>query len=551
MRSKSDWANRPKALASLAGSILLAGWVVSPVQAQTPLPQNLQLPIPSWPLNDSQSNVVAGCIRLDGRCLFQVAAPKSELPARIQDIQQRLENISNQYMQDDAAKLQVEIAKQNNLPVIVVNDQPVLTVTQPDANLQGADLDTRAQKVRESLQEGLIRAKQEREPQFITRSSAIAGSLILGMVVASWSLERWRKRSQIRLAASASPPTGHPVTTQLTQQQKGNLQEVQRRLYQLAQGGIWGGGGLIILGLFPYTRIVQVLALSALQVPLLVGIVGLGTYVVIRLSYVLTDRFAAALASSYLLTPEASRRVQLRVSTISAVTKSITTLGCIGIGILVALTALGVNIAPLLAGAGLVGVAVSLASQNLIKDAINGFLIIVEDQYAVGDVIAVGDVGGLVEYINLRITQVRDAEGRLITIPNSEIKIVANLSSNWSRADLNIPVAYDTNVDQALKLIDDVAQQMSRDPIWLQQILEAPQVLGVDNFGERGVIIRVWIKTQPLKQWDVAREFRRRLKVAFDEAGVPIPLPQQEIWFNQSLPAKAQMDGHESKMLIR
>ncbi|MBD1934069.1 MULTISPECIES: mechanosensitive ion channel family protein [Cyanophyceae] len=551
MRSKSDWAIRPKALASLAGSILLAGWVVSPVQAQTPLPQNLQLPIPSLPLNDSQSNVVAGCIRLDGRCLFQVAAPKSELPARIQDIQQRLENISNQYLQDDAAKLQVEIAKQNNLPVIVVNDQPVLTVTQPDANLQGADLDTRAQKVRESLQEGLIRAKQEREPQFITRSSAIAGSLILGMVVASWSLERWRKRSQIRLAASASPPTGHPVTTQLTQQQKGNLQEVQRRLYQLAQGGIWGGGGLIILGLFPYTRIVQVLALSALQVPLLVGIVGLGTYVVIRLSYVLTDRFAAALANSYLLTPEASRRVQLRVSTISAVTKSITTLGCIGIGILVALTTLGVNIAPLLAGAGLVGVAVSLASQNLIKDAINGFLIIVEDQYAVGDVIAVGDVGGLVEYINLRITQVRDAEGRLITIPNSEIKIVANLSSNWSRADLNIPVAYDTDVDQALKLIDDIAQQMSRDPIWLQQILEAPQVLGVDNFGERGVIIRVWIKTQPLKQWDVAREFRRRLKVAFDEAGVPIPLPQQEIWFNQSLPVKAQMDGHESKILIR
>lgn len=551
MRSKSDWAIRPKALASLAGSILLAGWVVSPVQAQTPLPQNLQLPIPSLPLNDSQSNVVAGCIRLDGRCLFQVAAPKSELPARIQDIQQRLENISNKYLQDDAAKLQVEITKQNNLPVIVVNDQPVLTVTQPDANLQGVDLDTRAQKLRESLQEGLVRAKKEREPQFITRSSAIAGSLILGMVVASWSLGRWRKRSQIRLAASASPPTAHPVTTQLTQQQKGNLQEVQRRLYQLAQCGIWGGGGLIILGLFPYTRIVQVLALSALQVPLLVGIVGLGTYLVIRLSYVLNDRFAAALASSYLLTPEASRRVQLRVSTISAVTKSITTLGCIGIGILVALTALGVNIAPLLAGAGLVGVAVSLASQNLIKDAINGFLIIVEDQYAVGDVIAVGDVGGLVEYINLRITQVRDAEGRLITIPNSEIKIVANLSSNWSRADLNIPVAYDTDVDQALKLIDDIAQQMSRDPIWLQQILEAPQVLGVDNFGERGVIIRVWIKTQPLKQWDVAREFRRRLKVAFDEAGVPIPLPQQEIWFNQSLPAKAQMDGHESKMLIR
>jgi small conductance mechanosensitive channel len=117
------------------------------------------------------------------------------------------------------------------------------------------------------------------------------------------------------------------------------------------------------------------------------------------------------------------------------------------------------------------------------------FFIILEDQYAIGDVIAVDKVSGFVETMNLRITQLRDSEGRLITIPNSEIKIVANLSSNWSRADLSIPVAYHTDVDKALEVIDTVAQEMSQDDLWREEILDKPEVLGVDDFGSRGVII--------------------------------------------------------------
>jgi small conductance mechanosensitive channel len=149
-----------------------------------------------------------------------------------------------------------------------------------------------------------------------------------------------------------------------------------------------------------------------------------------------------------------------------------------------------------------------------------------------GDVITVGNVGGLVENLNLRMTQIRDAEGRLITIPNSEIKVVANLSSRWSRADLIIPVSYQTDIDEALKLIENVAIQMNQEPQWKRQIIETPSILGIDNFGDRGMMIRVWIKTQPLKQWDVAREYRRRLKIAFDEVGINIPVPQQSIWVN-------------------
>jgi small conductance mechanosensitive channel len=175
------------------------------------------------------------------------------------------------------------------------------------------------------------------------------------------------------------------------------------------------------------------------------------------------------------------------------------------------------------------GLGLSLASQNLIKDAINGFIIIWDDRYAVGDIVDIGTVGGLVENINLRITQLRDAEGRLITVPNSAVDIVANRSSQWSRADLSIPVAYQTDIDRAIEVIHEVAEAIAADPQWQDRIWEFPNILGIEQFSDRGILIRVWIKTEPLQQWDVAREFRRRVKIAFDKADIPIPVPQQQI----------------------
>ena len=121
----------------------------------------------------------------------------------------------------------------------------------------------------------------------------------------------------------------------------------------------------------------------------------------------------------------------------------------------------------------------------------------------------------------------------MITIPNSEIRIVANLSSQWSRADLSIPVPYQTDIDKALQLIHQVAEEINQDADWQDKILESPQVLGIDNFSDRGAVVRVWIKTEPLKQWEVGREFRRRLKVTFDRAGMIIPPPQQQVWFHR------------------
>ena len=528
-------------------SMVLAVSVIHPVSAQIPFLPNLQTL--SVFGNDSDNKVVSGWVYLDGRRVFRIVAPSENFAERLQDIQHNLDQISQDY-QNTSSELKVQIRELNGLPVIYVNNQYLLTITDQDAKLQQLEPSKWAVELSQILQQDLKRAKRERQPQFLAEARKIATGTGLVIILMSCGVYCWQRRSSQERLQPIYPTdssAAKPITTQLTQQQHRHLKEVKRRLFQLAQATIWGGGTLIILGMFPYTRFLQVWSLTVLQIPLSLGIVGLGTYVAIRLSYVLIDRFTSALVISALLTPEeTAQRLQLRVSTISGVTKGIATVAYVAIGTLVALMTLGINIGPLLAGAGLIGVAVSLASQNLIKDAINGFLIILEDQYALGDVITVGNFAGKVENLNLRITQLRDAEGRLITIPNSEIKIVANLSSRWSQVDINIPVAYNTNVDQALKLIEAVALEMDHDPQWQEQILETPQVLGVENFGERGLMIRVWIKTQPLKQWDVAREYRRRLKVAFDQAGILIPLPQQAVWVNDSRSLKSQSDGKSS-----
>ncbi|MEH1959669.1 MAG: mechanosensitive ion channel family protein [Nostoc sp.] len=532
---------------AIASSMAIA--VVSVPKATAQIPFLPQLQAPSSVSNDSNDRLVTGWIYLDGRRLFQIAASKANFPERSEDIQKKLQKIGQNYFQSPPkTAVKVEVRKVNELPVIYVNGQYLMTITSEDAGLRQVDMSTSANQVAESLQEDLQQAKQERQTQFLIDQGKIAAGIGLAMIVMSCGVYSWEQRSKKNLLdpLSSQPPRGtlnspispavaaaQPIATQLNQRQKQHLQEVKRRLFQLTQAGIWGGGSFFILGLFPYTRGFQVGILTAAQFPLRLGVVFLVTYVAIRLTYALIERFTSSLISSgALLTPESSERLQLRVSTFSGVTKSIATGICVGVGFLLALVSLGIDIVPLLAGASLIGVAVSLASQNLIKDAINGFLIILEDQYALGDVISVGDVGGLVENLNLRMTQVRDSEGRLITIPNGEIKVVANLSNRWSRADLTVPIAYQADTEKALKLIETVGLEMNQEMQWQPQILEPPQVLGIDQFGDRGLIIRVWIKTQPLKQWDVAREFRRRLKIALDQAGISISVPQQAIWVN-------------------
>ena len=191
----------------------------------------------------------------------------------------------------------------------------------------------------------------------------------------------------------------------------------------------------------------------------------------------------------------------------------------------------GFSPAPLIAGAGIVGLAFGFGGQYLIRDIINGIFILLEDQYRIHDVVKLGEYGGLVEDINLRITTLRDLAGRVIIVPNGEIKTVVNYTKGYAQALLDIGVAYKENVDNVIQVIKDVGKEMRGDSHYGKLILNDLEMLGVDDFANSAVIIKFRIKTLPIKQWDVMREFRRRLKNRFDELGIEIPFPHTTLYW--------------------
>jgi moderate conductance mechanosensitive channel len=188
---------------------------------------------------------------------------------------------------------------------------------------------------------------------------------------------------------------------------------------------------------------------------------------------------------------------------------------------------LGLDITPILAGAGVAGVAVGFGAQGLIRDLISGLFILAEDQFRVGDVIKTAGVAGQVEGITLRVTQVRDLEGVVHTIPNGEIKVVSNLTKEYSRVSLDVGVSYREDLDRAIKVLEGVGRALAEDPQYGAFFLEPPVVLGVEALAETQVTLRLLAKTQPLRQWEVARELRKRIKAAFDREGIEGPLPQR------------------------
>jgi moderate conductance mechanosensitive channel len=187
------------------------------------------------------------------------------------------------------------------------------------------------------------------------------------------------------------------------------------------------------------------------------------------------------------------------------------------------------DIGPLLAGAGILGLAISFGAQSLVKDIISGFFILFENQFAIGDVIEVAGKSGVVEKMTLRVVVLRDGEGIMHVVPNSEIKVVSNKTRGWSRAVVDVGVPYDENVDRALEVLRDEAAQFSTDKAWGSQLDGPVEVLGVESLSDSAVVLRTMIRTQPGSQWTVAREFRRRIKNRFDLEQLEIPFPQRRV----------------------
>ena len=199
------------------------------------------------------------------------------------------------------------------------------------------------------------------------------------------------------------------------------------------------------------------------------------------------------------------------------------------VGLLTILPELGINISALLAGAGLIGLAVGFGAQSLVKDVISGLFILVENQYSKGDVVNIAGIGGLVDDVNLRRTLLRDLDGAVHTVPNGEIGVASNLTRSWSRVNLIVAVSYGDDLDHVFEVINRVGKELAEDPEWSKDIIEAPKALGVENFGDSGIDIRILGDTQPIRQWDVMRQLRLRLKKAFDAEGIEIPFPHRTL----------------------
>jgi len=197
---------------------------------------------------------------------------------------------------------------------------------------------------------------------------------------------------------------------------------------------------------------------------------------------------------------------------------------------LVVLKEFGVEVGPILASAGVVGLAVGFGAQNLVRDFISGFFIILENQIRVGDVAIVNGTGGLVEQINFRTTVLRDLAGVVHIFPNGSISTLSNLTSEWSAYVFDVGVAYEEKIDDVIEIMKNVGDQMQKDRKLGKYIIDVPEIFGVDKFGDSAVVIKGRIKTKPIKQWEIGREFLRRIKYAFDENNIEIPFPHLSVY---------------------
>ncbi|MBI3091017.1 MAG: mechanosensitive ion channel [Candidatus Tectomicrobia bacterium] len=222
-----------------------------------------------------------------------------------------------------------------------------------------------------------------------------------------------------------------------------------------------------------------------------------------------------------------------KIKTLAPLARTTLKWSVLGLTLLILMEQVGISITPILAGIGVLGLAVGFGAQTLVKDIITGLFILLEDSVRVGDVVILKGTGGLVENVNLRTIRIRDLAGSVHVIPHSSVEMVTNMTKDFSRYVLDIGVAYRENTDEVVEILKEIGAEMQKDPVYGPDMLEPLEIMGVDRFADSAVIIRARLTTKPIKQWNVGREFNRRMKKVFDERGIEIPFPHQTLYFGQ------------------
>lgn len=232
--------------------------------------------------------------------------------------------------------------------------------------------------------------------------------------------------------------------------------------------------------------------------------------------------------------PGGDKEQAKRVQTLMGIVKKTGLILVWGVVLMLLLLQVGLDIAPLIAGAGIIGLAVGFGAQELVRDVITGFFMLLENQIRVGDVAIVNGTGGLVEHIGLRTVVLRDLSGTVHVVQNGKISSLANMTKDWSAMVFDVGVAYKEDTDVASRVMREVAEEMEKDPELGPKILAPMELFGVDSFGDNAVIIKARLKTQPIEQWNVGREYNRRLKKAFDAQNIEIPFPHRTLYWGEA-----------------
>ena len=287
-----------------------------------------------------------------------------------------------------------------------------------------------------------------------------------------------------------------------------------------------------------FTNMLEILRLYALQGALtalkilLILLLGVAAARVLRGAFSRLQKRLEKVASAAGPSPDLSKRA----STIVGLLRTIATVALWTVLGIMMLSQLGLDIGPILAGAGILGLAVGFGAQNLVRDFLSGIFFILEDAIRVGDVAVINGVSGVVEHISFRTVQLRDFSGTLHVFAHGQVNTLANMTKDWSAALIEVGVAYQSDLDRAMEVMGQTASEMQSEEAWREKFIAPPEVLGVENFADSAITLRVRLRTRPGEQWSMGREYRKRLKQALERAGIEIPFPQRVVHAGRGFP---------------
>jgi small conductance mechanosensitive channel len=526
-----------KAAVGIAVAMLLALLVGSPqpLRAQLPLvPQAAASPPAGSDITVKRvGNLDTAPITFNGYRLFLIAAPPAGADDPIAPIVQRVNAIEDNLRRIvplggflevapsrfDPASFRVEVGSENGYPTLYATDErhvdsaQIMTVTEADAYLSGVASGELAKQWQGILQDNLGRAVQNAAPEQVyrrLRTAPVVVALALGMTWLLWTLRRSLERRGDAIDAA-------------------NAEEVKRtrlrrRLLRALKWLLgWVGVAMWLLVILWLAAISPAWHGTATRLSWQLGAVG-AVWIAIAAINAITSVFVARLSQEWTPNPFASRddriRLALRRPTIAAAIDNLKLILLCAVGIGLTLSIFAISTTSALTIGALAAFAVSFAAQSVVKDYVNGFCILAEDQFAIGDTITVNGRSGVVENLTLRVTQLRTDDGTLVTLANSTIAMVANATRLWSRVDFRIQIARNADVERALTLLKATLDGLAEEEPWRDAVLAPPEVLGVEEISNAGIVLRAWLKTSATHRAALSREVNRRVEEAFREGEI-------------------------------